>query len=131
MTKILLVALTAASPLLLGACATAGGSQADTGQRLSQRGGAISDYGESWTHGQKDFRQGQHLVEQSGKASTDAESELAQAREQVANAEAKLRSAQTDRSHGEQMMAAGAAQMQRAEADYTAVRAGPPVTGSN
>ena len=63
MNKFTLFALAAASPLLLGACASAGGSPSDTGQRLSQRGGEISGYGESWTDGQKDFRQGQRLVE--------------------------------------------------------------------
>jgi hypothetical protein len=131
MTKFLLLALSAASPLLLSACASSDGAPMDTGERLSQRGGAISDYGASWTNGEKDFRQGQRLVERSGKDSSDAEKRLARAREQVASAEAQIRSAQVERSSGERMMADGTAQMQRAEADYTAVRTGQPVIVSD
>jgi len=130
MTKFLR-AILVASPVLLGACTTAGSSSLDTGQRLSQRGGEISTYGKAWSDGQKDYRQGQRMVERSGKASTDGEKQLARAREQVAEAEEHIRSARAERSSGEQLMTDGTARMQRAEASYTAARTGPPATGGN
>lgn len=129
MSKFLLFAITATSPLFLGACSTA--PPMDTGQRISQRGGVIGDYGKAWSDGQGEVRQGQRMVEKGNKQSVDGEKQLARAREQVANAEARIRAAQADRSNGEQLIASGTAQMQRAEADYTAVRTGPPAVGVN
>lgn len=99
----------------------------DAGQRMSQRGHEIGDYGSAWSDGQRDVTQGRRLVEKNSDSSVDAEKRLARARADVAKAEEQLRKAQLGRSDGERLIADGTAQMQRAESDYTAVRAGPPV----
>ena len=125
MNKQLLLAIAISSGLLLGACSTTP-SPMNAGQRISQRGGEISTYGDAWTAGRHDLEQGQGLVDKSSKKAADGEKDLVRAREQVAKAEAQILAAQTDRANGEQLMTDGTAQMRRAEANYSAVRTGPP-----
>lgn len=131
MKRHLILAMAVISPLLLGACSSTGSSSMDAGQRISQRGHEIGDYGAAWSDGQRDVRQGRRLVEKNSDSSVDAEKRLARARADVAKAEEQLRKAQLGRSDGERLIADGTAQMQRAEADYTAVRAGPPAIAAD
>jgi len=124
MNKQLLLALAATSALSLGACASTN-SPMSTGERISQRGGQISGYGDEWSSGKRNLEQGQKMIEKASKDIAKAEIDLAKARENMLNAEARIRAAQNDRANGEQLVADGAAQMQRAEANYSAVRSGP------
>jgi len=123
--KLALVTIAASLPLLAGACSTSNTGM-DTGERISQRGGEIGGYGEAWSDGQKDVKQGQQLVEKSSSTLADAEEDLASARERVARAERQIGEATADRAKGQQQSQDGTGQMQRAEADYTAIRSGPP-----
>jgi hypothetical protein len=81
----------------------------DTGQRISQRGGEISGYGDAWSAAQK---------------------QLVSGRAKVANAEERIREAQTEKAEGEQMISDGTAKMQRAESGYKAISGGPSAVGS-
>lgn len=130
MKRHLLLATMVTSSLLLGACSGTGSSSMDAGQRISQRGDEIGNYGAAWSDGQRDVTEGRQLVEKNTDSSADAEKRLAQARADMAKAEEQLRKAQLGRSDGERLIADGTAQMQQAEADYTAVRAGPPAIGA-
>jgi hypothetical protein len=125
------IALAATSALFLGACAGSGNAPATAGERISQRGGTISQYGEAWTAGQQNVRQGEQLIGKSGTSADRARKQLSSARAEVEKAEKRLRDAETARSEGQRLVADGTYQMQRAEADYQAIRAGPsanPIT---
>jgi hypothetical protein len=105
-----------ALPLLLvglGACAGSGSSM-NAGERISARGGAITQYGDDWTAGKKDVREGEKL--------------MAKSTDQIADAREKLAKAEADQARARQMIADGTSAMQRSEADYAAVRAGPAAT---
>ncbi len=95
----------------LAACAGSASSSMDTGQRISERGGAITQFGDEWSAGDKSVRDGRKLSAKS----TDR---IAAARETLAKAEA-------DQARAQQMITDGTARMERSEADYAAVRAGP------
>lgn len=129
MNRFLLLAIVATAPLSLAACGGTSNSTMDTGQRISERGGEISNYGDAWADGQKNYRQGQSMVEKSNKKAADAEKALVRARADMQKAEDNMRAAQADRASGEQLMSTGTSRMQQAEADYTAIRQGPPATG--
>lgn len=120
----LLITIAASLALLTGACSTAN-TAPDTGERISQRANEIGDYGSAWTDGQKNVKQGQQLVDKSSSRLTNAEKDLARARENVALAEQRIAEAQANRTKGQQLVQDGTGQMQRAEADYAAVKAGP------
>jgi peptidoglycan hydrolase CwlO-like protein len=120
----LLITTAASLALLTGACSTAS-TAPDIGERISQRAAEIGDYGSAWTDGQKNVKQGQQLVEKSSSRLSDAEKDLARARENVAQAEQRIAEAQANRTKGQQLVQDGTGQMQRAEADYKAIRTGP------
>lgn len=125
MKKLPFVAVAATFALSLGACANTGSSPMDAGERISQRGSKISNYGDSWSDGKQDVKQGERMVEKSGKSSDDAQKDLEDARKDVAEAEARIQRADSLRIEGEQLIADGTVQMQRAEADYTVIRSSP------
>jgi hypothetical protein len=118
-----MLTITAGCAFALSACA--GSPPVSTGDRITQRGGEIAGYGEDWTKGRNDVAQGQKLVARSAKAIADGEKDLARAREAVLKAEQQIRAAQAARTGAERQIVEGTALMQRAEADYAAVRAGP------
>lgn len=84
------------------------------GERISQRGSAITQYGDAWTSGNKEVRDGQRLIDKSSK--------------QIADAQKKLDKAEADQAKARQMIADGTAKMQRSEAEYAAIRARPAAT---
>lgn len=98
----------------LAACAGSGSSSLNAGERISQRGDAITQYGDEWTAGNKSVRDGEKL----NAKSTD----------QIADARKKLAKAEADQAKAQQMIADGSARMQRSEAEYAATRAGPAAT---
>lgn len=105
-----------ALPLLmlgLGACAGSGSSM-NAGERISARGGEIAQYGDDWTAGKKDVRNGEKLI--------------AKSTDQIADARKKLAKAEADQARARQMIADGTTAMRRSEADYAAARAGPAAT---
>lgn len=105
-----------ALPLLilgLGACAGSGSSM-NAGERISERGGEIAQYGAAWTAGNKDVRNGEKLI--------------AKSTDQIADARKKLAEAEADQARARQMIADGTTAMRRSEADYAAARAGPAAT---
>jgi len=120
----LLITTAASLALLLGACST-GNTGAEAGERISQRATEIGDYGSAWSDGQKNVKEGQQLVEKSGSRLADAEKDLARSRERVAVAERQIGEARANRTKGQQLVQDGTGQMQRAEADYAAIRTGP------
>lgn len=95
----------------LAACAGSAGSSMNTGQRLSARGGEITQYGDEWSAGNKSVRDGEKL----GVKSAD----------NIASARKKLSKAEADLAKAQQMIADGTSLMQRSEADYAAARAAP------
>lgn len=95
----------------LAACAGSASSSMNAGQRISERGGAIAQYGDAWSAGNKSVREGEKL----NAKSTD----------RIADARKKLARAEADQAKARQMIAEGTARMQQSEADYAAVRAGP------
>ena len=124
MKKLLFVAAVASFSLLTVACTSKSGSM-DTGERISERGGAIGAYGKDWSDGQKDVAQGQKSIEKSARNLADGERDLARAREQVAKAEQQIAAAVAARADAERQVVDGNGQMQRAEAAYAAIRTGP------
>lgn len=84
----------------------------NTGQRLTERGGQITQYGDEWSAGKKSVRDGEKLDAKSAKS--------------IADARKKLAKAEADQIKGRQMIAEGTSKMRRSEADYAAARAGPP-----
>lgn len=109
--------------LVLGACSTA--TPISTGERISQRGSDIGTYGADWSKGQSNVAQGRKAIDKSSKRLADGEKELARARQRVAQAEQKISDATSARTSGERLVHDGTAEMQRAEADYAATKAGP------
>lgn len=124
MNKQILLGVTAIAVMSLSACA-GDSSPMSTGERISERGGQISGYGDEWSTGRHNLEQGQNMIEKGSKDAAKGEVELAKARENVAKAEARIRAALEVRTNGEQLVSDGTAKMQRAEADYSAVRSGP------
>lgn len=127
MNRFLHFTLSATIALGLTGCATSHSTTMDTGERISQRGGEISNYGEAWSAGQDDVKRGQRLVEKSNHDADKARKQLADAQADVAKAELRIRATQETRLNGEQMVSDGTARMQHAEADYARVRARPAV----
>lgn len=117
--------------LLLGACSSSGPSSLDTGQRISQSGGEIGNFGSAWSDGRNDVRKGNRLVEKSSGIAQDAEKKLARAQADVSKAEERLRKAQADRTDGQRLIASGTDRMERAESDYVAARTGPSAITGN
>lgn len=95
----------------LAACAGSASSSMNAGQRISERGGEITQYGEEWSAGNKAVRDGRKLE--------------AKSTDQITDARKKLARAEADQAKAQQMISDGTTQMQRSEADYAAVRAGP------
>lgn len=114
--------------LLLAGCASTPDAPLSPGQRITERGDAISEYGDAWTSGQANVTEGQRMVERSARDSRDAQEKLTSARGHVVEAETRLREAEAVRIAGERLIADGQLQMQRAEADYAAIRSGPAAT---
>lgn len=106
------LAASAVLTMTLGACAGSGSMNA--GERISERGGEITQYGDAWTSGNKDVRDGERLIAKSTK--------------QIEDARKKLAKAEADQAKARQMIADGTIKMQRSEADYAAARAGPAAT---
>lgn len=95
----------------LAACAGSVSSSMNAGQRISERGDTITQYGDDWTAGKKSVRAGEKLV--------------AKSTDQIADARKKLANAEADQTRAQQMISDGTTAMQRSEAQYAAVRAGP------
>lgn len=117
--------------LLIGACSSEEPAPMDAGQRMSQRGDEIGEYGAAWSAGEQEVERGKSMVEKSNSDLAAAQDRLARARADVAKAEEKIRKVQSERTDAEQLIAAGTAKMQRAEADYAAVRAGPAAVATD
>lgn len=100
----------------LAACAGSASSPMNAGQRISERGGQITQYGDEWTAGDKSVRDGRKLADKSSV--------------QISDAREKLAKAEADQLRAQQMIADGTTRMERSEADYAAVRAGPAAIGS-
>lgn len=98
----------------LAACAGSGSSSLSPGERISQRGNAITQYGDDWSAGNKSVRDGEKLN--------------AKSTNQIADARKNLAKAEADQAKAQRMISDGAAQMQRSEAEYAATRAGPAAT---
>lgn len=109
----------------LSACAGSSDEAQDVGQRISERGGEIAQYGASWSAGQKDVDRGQRLAKASDDDLGKAQKKLIDARAAVSSAEAKVRAAKAARANAEQLINAGQTRMQKAEDDYGAAKAGP------
>jgi hypothetical protein len=77
MNKRFLLAIAVSFPLSVGACATSNTSPLNTGERISQRGGDIGQYGDAWSKGQKDVAQGTKSIEKSIKSLANGEKERA------------------------------------------------------
>ena len=92
---------------------------------MSARGSAISGRGSAWNDGQRDVLNGQKALQNSADRAADGENELRQAQDGAAKAERKIQMAKSDQLAAEQKIASGQAQMQRAEADYSAIRNQP------
>jgi len=110
--------------LFAGACSTSPHSL-NAGERISQRGGSIGEFGDAWSSGQKGVRDGEKLVGKSSDNLAEAERDLTRARARVARAEQEITEASADRIAGQRLIHDGTVQMQQAEADYIAIRAGP------
>lgn len=120
-----------ALPLLilsLGACASSDNSPMTAGERISQRGGEITQYGEAWTAGSKNVRDGQRLIEKSADQLADARKKLVKAEAAQTSAQARITQAEQDNARAVQMVVDGKSVMQQSEADYAAARAGPAAT---
>jgi hypothetical protein len=93
---------------------------------MSERGVNISARGQSWTDGRRDQLEGQKLVEESADRTGDGERDLKKALAAVTRAERHIEDAKAGRANGEQLISNGTLKMQKAEADYAAIRNGPP-----
>lgn len=120
-----LLAASVISLSTLAACSTQGSGGSNVGKAISARGQAVSDRGAAWSDGQRDVQRGQKLVQHSDKQQRDGEKQLKRAQDNLAKAERQIQVAQADRTQGEQLVSNGAAQMQPAEAQYTAIHNGP------
>lgn len=124
MRKLFIFTIAAGSSIMLSACA--GTPPMSNGERIIQRGDMIAGYGGDWDKGRDDVAQGRKSVTRSAKILSDGQEDLTHAQERVAKAEQQIRSAQLAKEDGERQIVEGTSLMQRAEADYAAVRAGPP-----
>lgn len=112
-----------ATALALGGCSTS--SPRSAGEMISSRGATITQFGDSWTVGASEVKKGGRLIEASDKQLTKAQKDLAKARSALSSAEQRIRAAELDKIAAQQMVTDGSLRMQRAEADYAGVRAGP------
>ena len=131
MKRYLFPSVVAPALLLISACSSEEPTPMDAGQRMSQRGDEIGEYGAAWSAGQQEVERGKRTVEKSNSNLVAAEERLARARADVTKAEERIRTVQSQRADAEQLIAAGTVKMQRAEADYAAVRAGPAATAAD
>ena len=125
MNKLLFSATSAMLALGLSACAGYGSPSPSAGERITQRGGQIAQYGDTWTSANKAVRDGERLDRKSAETIADAREKLDDATADQRKAEANIAKAEADRTRAAQMIADGKVRMERAEADYAAVRAGP------
>jgi len=95
----------------LAACAGSASSSMNAGERIAERGGEITQYGDAWNAGNKSVRDGEKL----NAKSTD----------QIADARKKLARAEADQARATRMIADGKISMAQSEADYAAARTGP------
>lgn len=116
MNKFTKIAAFAALTIGLAACAGSASSSMNTGQRISDRGDTITQYGDDWSAGRKSVRDGEKLASKSA--------------DRIADARKKLSKAEADQAKAQQMITAGTTAMQRSEADYAATRAGPAAVSS-
>jgi hypothetical protein len=123
MQKLSILTISAGSSIMLSACA--GTPPLSNGERISQRGDLITGYGGDWNKGRDAVAQGRKSVTQSARTLADGRKDLARAQGRVAKAEQQIRSAQFAKESGERKIVEGTSLMQRAEADYAAVKAGP------
>ncbi len=112
-----------AAAVALGGCSAS--SPRSAGEMISSRGATITQFGDSWTVGAGEVKKGDRLIEASDKQLDKAQKDLAKARSSLASAEQRIRTAELDKIAAQQMVADGNLRMQRAEADYAGVRAGP------
>jgi multidrug resistance efflux pump len=125
MNKFIFAATSAMLALGLSACAGSGSSTMNTGERITQRGGEIARYGDTWTSANKAVRDGERLDQKSASTIADAQKKLDKATAAQRKAQSDIAKAEADRSRAAQMIADGKIRMERAETDYAAVRAGP------
>lgn len=116
-------AIMLAPAFILAGCASSGSPSMDVGQRIAERGGAIANYGEEWTAGRKDVERGEKMVSDSARNLSRAEQRVSNAQRDLERAQGDVRDAQAERVAGERLIVDGTAKMQRAEADYRAIRA--------
>jgi chromosome segregation ATPase len=112
-----------AATVALGGCSAS--SPRSAGDMISSRGVAITQFGDSWTAGAGEVKKGERQIETSDKQLAKAQKDLAKARSALSSAEERIRAAELDRIAAQQMVVEGNLRMQRAEADYAQVRAGP------
>ena len=98
------------------------------GERISERGAAIADYGDAWSSGQVSVDRGTRMVEVGTREAERARERMATARADITKEETKLREAEASRIAGQRLIADGTAQMRRAEDDYSTIRSGPAAT---
>jgi len=125
MNKILFTATSAMLAIGLSACAGYGSPSQSAGERIAQRGGQITQYGDTWTSANEAVRDSERLDRKSAETIADARKKLDEATADQRKAEANIAKAEADRTRAAQMIADGRVRMDRAEADYAAVRAGP------
>lgn len=114
MNKITRISTLALLSIAVTACAGSDSSSMSAGQRISERGSEITQYGDDWKAGSQSVRDGEKLVAKSA--------------DQIADARKKLAQAEADQARARRMIDEGTIRMQRSEADYAAIRAGPPAT---
>ena len=125
MNKFVITATSAVLVLGLSACGGYGNPSPNAGERLTQRGGQITQYGDTWTSANKAVRDGERLDRKSAETIADARKKLDDAAADQRKAQANITKAEADRTRAAQMIADGKGRMERAEAEYAAVRAGP------
>lgn len=125
MNKFIFASTAAILALGLSACAGSGSPSMNSGERITQRGGQITQYGDTWTSGDKAVRDGERLSQKSASTIASAQKKLDKATADQRKAQSNIAKAEADRTRALQMIAEGRIKMERAEADYAAVRAGP------
>ncbi|MBB3034692.1 hypothetical protein [Alteriqipengyuania lutimaris] len=130
MKNLPLLTIAASSLLAVGACANNSNAPLTTGERISERGSQIGQYGDAWSAGQDDVVQGERAIQKSNETIERARSQIADANEALAKAEDRLREAQEDKENAERQVADGNDQMDRAEESYEEVRDGPSAGNS-
>ncbi|MCM0000101.1 MAG: hypothetical protein NBV68_12015 [Erythrobacter sp.] len=125
MNKFIITATSAILVLGLGACAGSDSPSMSAGERITQRGGEITQFGDTWSSANKAVRDGERLDRKSADTIADARKKLDEATADQRKADANITKAEADRTRAAQMIADGKMRMERAEAEYAAVRAGP------